>query len=186
MANAAFCLATDEMHARAIVAKLRSVGFIDDDISVLMQDGVGSRNFAIEQHTKAPEGTTVGVGAGGVVGGAVGVLAGLGALAIPGVGPLIAAGPLLAGLSGMAAGATVGGLVGGLVGFGIPEYEASVYEGKLKSGHILVSAHAETKDAIRRATAVFHDAGGMNVTVGHTPPGTRQTPSANWLGAPPQ
>jgi hypothetical protein len=186
MANAAFCLATDEVHARSIVAKLKSVGFGDDDISVLMQDGAAARSFGIEQHTKAPEGTTVGVGAGGVLGGAVGVLAGLGALAIPGIGPLVAAGPLLAGLSGMAAGATVGGIVGSLVGFGMPEFEAKVYEGKLKTGHVLVSAHADTKERLAKATAAFADLGGMNVTSADAKPVPKLTPPSNWLGSSPQ
>jgi hypothetical protein len=122
---------------------------------VLLPDRAGSRDFAHEQHTKAPEGAAAGAVAGGVTVGILGWLVGIGSLAIPGVGPFIAAGPIMAALGGVAAGGAVGGLVGTLVGFGIPEYEAKQYEGKLKSGNILISVHAEDSAERKAAEEIF-------------------------------
>src|SRR6188768_4444137 len=133
-----------ETQAQQIVSELQAGGTSSSEISVLFPDKRGTKDFAHEHNTKAPEGAVAGVGAGGLIGGTIGLLAGIGALAIPGVGPLIAAGPLMAALSGAAAGATVGGVAGALVGLGIPEIEAKKYEGKLKGGNILVSVHVET------------------------------------------
>src|ERR1700753_1440714 len=116
------------LEAERIVSVVKSAGYSDNDISVLLPDQEGTKDFAHDNSTKAPEGAVTGASAGGVVGGALGLAAGLGALAIPGVGPLIAAGPIMAALSGVAVGATVGGLGGALVGMGIPEYEAKMYE----------------------------------------------------------
>src|SRR5687768_17343989 len=117
--------------AETILGALQQIGIASSDISILFPDKAGTRDFAHEHHTKAPEGAVAGASAGGVLGGAIGLLAGVGALAIPGLGPFIAAGPLMAALSGAAAGATAGGIVGALVGLGIPEIEAKHYEGKL-------------------------------------------------------
>jgi tetrahydromethanopterin S-methyltransferase subunit C len=108
---------------------------------VLLPDHQGSKDFAHEKHTKAPEGTTTGVAAGGTIGGTLGLLAGIGALAIPGVGPFIAAGPIMGALAGLGVGGAVGGLVGALVGMGMPEYEAKRYEGRIKAGGVLLSVH---------------------------------------------
>src|ERR1700732_4230208 len=131
MANkSVFCLARDEAQAVRIVDDLKAAGFSHNDISVLLPDKAGTKDFAHEQHTKAPEGAATGAGTGGVLGGALGWLVGIGALAIPGVGPFIAAGPIMAALAGAGVGAAVGGLTGALVGMGIPEYEAKRYEGK--------------------------------------------------------
>lgn len=141
--------------AEVLVGQLRAAGFADNDISVLFPDKKGSRDFAHEHSTKAPEGAIAGASAGGAVGGTIGLLAGIGLLAIPGVGPLIAAGPILAALSGAAAGATVGGITGALVGLGIPEIEAKQYENKVKDGNILVSVHAEDEERRDRAKAVL-------------------------------
>src|SRR4030095_13155260 len=116
-----------------------------NDISVLFPDKSGTRDFAHEQNTKAPEGAAAGAGTGGILGGALGWLVGIGTLAIPGLGPFIAAGPIMAALSGAAAGAALGGITGALLRMGIPEYEAQRYEGKLKEGNILISVH--TKDS---------------------------------------
>jgi hypothetical protein len=132
MAKAVFGIARSESQAVAIVERLRAAGFSNNDISVLFPDRTGTKDFAHEQHTKAPEGAAAGAGTGGVLGGALGWLVGIGALAIPGLGPFIAAGPIMAALSGAAAGAALGGLTGALIGMGIPEYEAKRYEGKIK------------------------------------------------------
>ena len=130
-------------------------GFTTADVSVLMADTQGSRDFGHETHTKAPEAATTGVAAGGTIGGTLGLLAGIGALAIPGVGPLIAAGPIMGALAGAGVGGAVGGVVGALVGLGIPEYEAKRYEGRIKEGGVLLSAHCDTSDQIDRAKAIL-------------------------------
>lgn len=155
MSNSVFCIAKTETQAEAIVEDLRRAGFSNDDISALFPDKRGTRDFAHEQHTKAPEGATTGAGAGGLLGGALGWLAGIGALAIPGVGPLIAAGPIMAALGGAAVGAAVGGVGGALVGLGMPEYEAKRYEGKIREGNILISVHTEDSDERSRVKEIF-------------------------------
>jgi len=155
MSTAVFCIAPSEAIANNIVARLKSKGFSDDDISVLFPDKSSTRDFAHEKHTKAPEGATVGASAGGVVGGTVGLLAGIGLLAIPGVGPFIAAGPIMAALSGIAVGATVGGITGALVGMGIPELVAKRYEGKVKDGNILISVHTDESEEVADAKEIF-------------------------------
>src|SRR5215813_9365993 len=134
--KAVFCLARDEAQAARIVNELRAAGFPNDDISALLPDKGSSREFAHQKGTKAPEGAVAGAGTGGVLGGVLGWLAGAGALAIPGLGPFIAA------LSGAAVGATAGSVVGALVGTGIPEYEAKRYEARLREGRILLSVHS--------------------------------------------
>src|SRR5689334_9859575 len=122
MANkAVFGLYSGRGQAENAVEQLRINGFRSTDISVLFADNVGTKDFAHEKGTKAPEGATTGATSGAVVGGALGWLAGIGALAIPGVGPLIAAGPIMAALSGVGVGAAVGGVGGALIGMGIPE-----------------------------------------------------------------
>ena len=155
MAKAVFCIAKSEEQATQIVNQLKEAGFSNDDVSVLLPDRAGSRDFAHEHHTKAPEGAAAGAVAGGVMAGVFGWLVGIGTVAIPGVGPLIAAGPILAALSGAAAGGAVGGLAGGLVGLGIPEYEAKQYEGKVKNGNILISVHAEDSKERSIAKKIF-------------------------------
>ena len=155
MAKAVFCIAKSEEQATSIVNQLKEAGFANDDVSVLLPDRAGSRDFAHEHHTKAPEGAATGAIAGGVMAGVLGWLVGIGSLAIPGVGPLIAAGPILAALSGAAAGGAVGGLAGGLVGLGIPEYEAKQYEGKVKNGNILISVHTEDSKERSIAKKIF-------------------------------
>jgi hypothetical protein len=150
-----FCIAKNEEQAVFIVDQLKEAGFSNNDVSVLMPDRAGTRDFAHEQHTKAPEGAAAGALAGGVAAGVLGWLVGIGSLAIPGVGPLIAAGPIMAALSGVAAGGAVGGMAGALVGFGIPEYEAKQYEGKVKDGNILISVHAEDSDERDAVKEIF-------------------------------
>jgi hypothetical protein len=150
-----FCIAHDETQACRIVDDLKTNGFSDNDVSVLLSDRQGTRDFALEKNTKAPEGAATGVATGGLLGGALGWLAGIGAIAIPGIGPIIAAGPIVAALSGAALGAAAGGLTGALIGMGIPEYEAKRYEGKIRSGGILISVHADDADETRRAKDIF-------------------------------
>jgi hypothetical protein len=130
-------------------------GFRKEDISVLLQDNLGTKDFAHEKHTKAPEGATAGVVAGGAIGGTLGLLAGIGMLAIPGIGPLIAAGPIMATLAGVGSGGIVGGLIGALAGMGIPEFEAKRYEGLIKEGGILVSVHCDNSEWVDRAKEVL-------------------------------
>jgi hypothetical protein len=150
--------------AEAIVAQLQRGGFSTDDISVLFPDKQGTRDFAHEKSTKAPEGATVGVSAGGVIGGTLGLLAGIGALAIPGLGPFIAAGPIMAALSGAAAGAAVGGVAGALIGLGIPEIEAKKYEGKVRGGNILIAVHTESSQGRKAAEDALERCGAHDIS----------------------
>lgn len=144
---------------------LISAGFPAADISVLLPESLGGpKNVGTEKATKAPEGTATGVTVGGAIGGALGVLVGVGALAIPGLGPFIAAGPIMAGLAGLGVGGAVGGVTGALVGMGIPEFEAKRYEGRLKSGGILLSVHCDTSDEIKRAKEVLKTTGAEDVS----------------------
>jgi hypothetical protein len=163
MAKAVFCIVSTYPKAELIVDKLKTAGFSNNDISVLFPDTQGTKDFAHEKNTKAPEGAATGAGAGGVLGGALGWLAGIGALAIPGVGPFVAAGPIMAALGGAAVGATVGGITGALVGMGIPEFEAKRYEGKLKAGNILISVHSDNSKETDRAEAIFKTAGAEDI-----------------------
>src|ERR1043166_6291298 len=155
MSKSVFCLCDTTGQAENIVDELKAAGFSNNDISVLFPDKAGTRDFAHEQHTKAPEGAATGAGTGGVLGGALGWLVGIGTLAIPGLGPFVAAGPIMAALGGAAAGATLGGITGALIGMGIPEYEAKMYEGKIKQGNILIAVHSENGDERSRAKTIF-------------------------------
>lgn len=150
-------------HAERAVDTIIAAGFPSADISVLLPDTESTKEFAHHKDTKAPEGTTAGVTAGGVIGGTLGVLVGVGALAIPGVGPLIAAGPIMAGLAGLGVGGAVGGLVGALVGMGIPEYEAKRYEGHVKNGGTLLSVHCDTSEEITRAKDLLKSTGATDI-----------------------
>src|SRR5436190_8165446 len=150
--------------AENAVDRLLAQGFRNEDISVLLQDNVGTKDFAHEKHTKAPEGTATGAVAGAAVGGTLGLLTGIGALAIPGLGPFIAAGPIMATLAGLGSGGVVGGIVGALVGMGIPEYEAKRYEGRVKEGGILMSVHADNSDWTKRAKNILEQAGAEDIS----------------------
>jgi len=158
-----FCLATSRNQAEQIVDRLKAANFSNNDISVLFPDKGTSRDFAHEKNTKAPEGAVTGAGTGGVIGGALGWIVGIGALAIPGVGPFIAAGPIMAALGGAAIGAAAGGIAGGLIGLGIPELEAKRYEGKIKEGNLLLSVHTENSEEITRAKDIFTKAGAQDI-----------------------
>lgn len=161
--KAVYCIAKTDVQAEDIVSELQAQGVPASEISVLFPDKGGSRDFAHEHHTKAPEGTATGATAGGVVGGGLGLLAGIGALAIPGVGPFIAAGPIMAALSGAAIGATIGGLTGALIGLGIPEYEAKAYETKIKNGNILIAVHTRDSDEVSRVKDLFKAANAEDI-----------------------
>jgi hypothetical protein len=162
--TAVFGIYHNANQAERVVERLREEGFSNDDISVLLQDEQGSRDFAHEKNTKAPEGTAAGVTVGGVVGGGLGLLAGIGALAIPGLGPLIAAGPIMGALAGLGVGGAVGGLIGALVGMGIPEYEAKRYEGHIKAGGVLLSVHCDTSGEITRAKELLKHTGAQDIS----------------------
>jgi len=164
MAKAVIAIAKSEDQAVRIVEQLKAAGFSNNDVSVLLPDRAGSRDFAHEHHTKAPEGAAAGAVVGGLAAGALGWLVGIGSLAIPGVGPLIAAGPIMAALSGAAAGGAVGGLAGALVGLGIPEYEAKQYEGKVKNGNILISVHTDDSKQRQIAKEIFERAHAEDVS----------------------
>lgn len=153
--------------AEEAVDALRRAGFRNTDISALFPDNAGTKDFAHEKNTKAPEGATTGGASGLVVGGVLGWLVGIGALAIPGIGPLIAAGPIVAALAGAGALGTVGGIVGALVGMGIPEYEAKRYEGRVKHGGILLSVHCDSHDWAKRAEEILKASGGEDVSSTH-------------------
>jgi hypothetical protein len=162
--KAVFCIANSEGQARSIVEAAREAGFSSDDVSALLPDRGGSRDFAHEQHTKAPEGVAAGAVGGGVLGGIGGWLVGIGTLAIPGLGAFVAAGPIMAALGGAAAGAATGGLTGLLIGYGMPEYEAKRYEGKVRSGNILLSIHTEDGEEVTRAKNIFKQAGAEDIS----------------------
>ena len=164
MAKAVFGLVDNEFQAERIVEELRNAGFSNNDISVLFPDKTGTRDFAHEQHTKAPEGAATGAATGGVLGGVAGWLIGIGTLAIPGLGPFIAAGPIMAALAGAGVGAAAGGLTGALIGIGMPEYEAKLYEGKIKEGNILIAVHSENSDETKRAKDIFERADAHDVS----------------------
>jgi hypothetical protein len=162
--TAAFGIYRTREQAEAAVDTLTANGFRAADISVLMPENIGTKDFAHEKNTKAPEGAATGAGTGAVIGGTLGLLAGIGALAIPGLGPFIAAGPIMGALAGAGAGGTVGGLIGALVGMGIPEYEAKRYEGLVKSGKILLSVHCDNSEWTGKAKEILERTGAEDVS----------------------
>src|SRR4029077_6417160 len=151
------------------VNALREAGFRNTDVSVLFPENAGTKDFAHEKGTKAPEGATAGAGTGAVVGGALGWLAGIGALTIPGVGPLVAAGPIMAALAGVGVGGAsgaIGGITGTLIGMGIPECEAKRYEGQIRKGGILLSVHCDSSDWTRKAKGILERTGAKDIAPG--------------------
>ncbi len=159
-----FCIAKSRSQAEQIIERLQSSGFPSSEISILMPDTDGKHDIGHVKATKAPEGAKTGAAAGGLTGGVIGLLAGIGALAIPGVGPLIAAGPIVAALTGAGVGGTAGGIVGGLVGLGIPEIEAKRYDQKLRAGNYVIAVHARDDDEEDRAEQIFEDADAEDIT----------------------
>ncbi len=165
MANTAvFGIYATRHQVENAVDELKRAGFRNTDISVLFPENVGTKEFAHEKDTKAPEGTATGVITGGVIGGALGWLAGIGSLAIPGVGPLIAAGPIIGALTGIGAGGVIGGIAGALIGMGIPEYEAKRYEGRIKRGNILLSVHSDNSDWTKKAKTILEETGAEDIS----------------------
>ena len=161
--TAVFGIYRNRVSVENAVDALRAAGFRNTDISVLFPENEGTKDFAHEKHTKAPEGTATGATSGAVVGGGLGWLVGIGALAIPGLGPFIAAGPIVATLAGAGAGGVLGGIAGALVGMGIPEYEAKRYEGRIKEGGMLLSVHSDNSEWTRRAKEILERTGAQDV-----------------------
>ncbi len=165
MANTAvFGIYKSRTQVERAVDQLRESGFRNTDISVLFPVNEGTKEFAHEKGTKAPEGAATGAGSGAVIGGTLGWLAGVGALAIPGVGPFIAAGPIMAALAGAGVGGAVGGVLGGLIGMGIPEYEAKRYEGLIKNGGILLSVHSDDSEWTAKAKRILEASGAEDIS----------------------
>ncbi|GFO58899.1 hypothetical protein GMST_12240 [Geomonas silvestris] len=162
---AVFGIYRTRQNVEEAVQALQNADFRSTDISVLFSENLGTKDFAHEKHTKMPEGTSAGAGTGAVIGGALGWLTGIGALAIPGIGPFIAAGPIVSLLAGIGAGSVVGGIAGALVGMGIPEYEAKRYEGRIKEGGILLSVHCDNADWKKRAVEILKQTGAGDVGI---------------------
>src|SRR5712672_3335122 len=163
--TAVFGIYRSRVSVENAVDRLRQENFRNTDISVLFPENEGTKDFAHVKNTKAPEGAATGATSGAVIGGGLGWLAGIGALAIPGVGPLIAAGPIVAALAGAAVGGATGGIVGGLIGLGIPEIEAKRYDEKLKKGNYLVAVHTDESEDVDRAKHIFKTVGAENISV---------------------
>lgn len=168
MARVISCIVEEYPSAARIISELKDAGFQDDDISVLMHDRADRRDVMHERITETPDsaakGAMAGAGAGGLIGGVAGLVAGLAALAIPGVGPLLAIGPIFTALSGAAVGAAFGGLTGTMVGLGVPEIEARRYESRLASGGVFVSVHAENDEELRTARDILQRGGAIDIS----------------------
>jgi len=165
--TAVYGLYKDRTGVEEAVEALKQSGFRNTDISVLFADNQGSKDFAHEKHTKAPEGALVGASSGALLGGTLGWLAGIGLLAVPGIGPFVAAGPIMALLAGVGVGGTFGTIVGSLVGMGMPEYEAKRYEGRIRDGGILFSAHCDSAEWVTRAKELLKQTGAENIAAAH-------------------
>lgn len=161
--NAVFGIFLTRETAEEAVSALRSEGFRNTDISALLPDNVGTKDLGVEKATKAPETGVVGAGSGAVLGGVFGWLAGIGVLAVPGIGPLVAGGPIVAAFAGAGAAGALGGVVGALLGFGMPEYEAKRYEGRVKRGGVLLSIHCDSSDWVKRAEKILKRAGAEDI-----------------------
>jgi hypothetical protein len=162
--TAAFGIYQNRADVEFAVEELKKEGFRNTDISVLFPYNQGTKDFAVEKHTKVPEGAATGATSGAVIGGTLGWLAGIGALAIPGIGPLIAAGPIVAALAGAGAGGAIGGITGALVGMGIPEFEAKRYEGRVKDGGILLSVHCDDHNWSKQAKEIMQRTSAQDVS----------------------
>jgi Protein of unknown function (DUF3341) len=161
--TAVFGIYPDYVTVDNAVNELQAGGFRNTDISVLFPENEGTKDFAIKKGTKAPEGTAAGATTGAVIGGGLGWLAGIGALTIPGIGPFIAAGPIVAALAGVGVGGALGGITGALIGMGIPEYEAKRYEGRIKNGGILLSVHSDNSEWTKRAKKILEQTGAEDI-----------------------
>jgi len=154
----------DRFHAENGIDRLRASGFRAEDISLLLPDNISNKDMKVEGNSKAPEGAVTGGALGAATGGVLGWLVGIGTLAIPGVGPFIAAGPIMAALAGMGAGATLGSVSGALIGAGLPEYEAKRYEGRVKAGGVLISIHCDNSDWTKRAKETLESLGAEDIS----------------------
>jgi hypothetical protein len=171
MATSVFAIYNNREEIERTVDALRSNGFRATDVSVLWPENVGTKDLAHERHTTAPDGAAAGAGTGALIGGTLGWLAGIGALAIPGVGPFIAAGPIIAALAGAGAGGAVAGITGALIGYGVPEYEAKRYEGRVRKGGLLLSVHADNREWAKKAHDLLVQTGGQDVSSADEPKG---------------
>ena len=172
MANTSvFAIYNTKDEIERTVDALRAAGFRATDISVLWPENVGTKDLVHERHTKAPEGAAAGAGTGALIGGTLGWLAGIGALAIPGIGPFIAAGPIIAALAGAGAAGAVGGITGALLGYGVPEYEAKRYEGRVRKGGLLLSVHADNREWAKKAQDLLMQTGGQDISAADEPKG---------------
>ena len=172
MANTSvFAIYNTKDEIERTVDALRAAGFRATDISVLWPENVGTKDLVHERHTKAPEGAAAGAGTGALIGGTLGWLAGIGALAIPGIGPFIAAGPIIAALAGAGAAGAVGGITGALLGYGVPEYEAKRYEGRVRKGGLLLSVHADNREWAKKAQDLLVQTGGQDISSADEPKG---------------
>jgi ActD protein len=162
--TAVFGIYTSRVNTQNAVDALRTAGYRNTDISLLLPENLGTKDLGYEKATKAPEGAATGAGSGAVIGGALGWLAGIGALVIPGLGPFIAAGPIMGLLSGVGVGGAIGGVTGALIGAGMPEYEAKRYEGRVKSGGILLSVHCDDSEWAKRAKKILDETGAQDIS----------------------
>jgi hypothetical protein len=153
-----------QIEAENSLDRLKLEGFNNSDVSILFSSNEQTANFAHENSTKAPEGAATGSLSGATIGGVLGWLAGIGTLAIPGAGPFIAAGPIMATLAGAGVGGALGGLTGALIGLGIPEYEAKIYEGKVNDGGVLVSVNAPNKQWATKARELLEATGAEDIS----------------------
>jgi hypothetical protein len=169
--TAVFGIYSDRLAVEEALEHLRASGFRGTDVSVLFPDNQGTKDFAHEKNAKAPEGVTTGAVAGGITGGVLGWLTGIGALAIPGLGPFIAAGPIVAAIAGAGAVGALGGIIGALVGMGIPEYEAKRYEGRIREGGVLMSVHCDSAEWVNRAREAMRETGAQDIASAGEKPG---------------
>ena len=162
--TAVFGIYSTQDQVEESIQALRNNNFRTEDISILFSENEGSKDFAHVKSTKAPEGASAGAAGGAVIGGVLGWLAGIGAIAIPGIGPFIAAGPIMAALAGVGVGGTVGGIAGSLAGMGIPEYEAKRYEGRVRKGGYLMSVHCDDGEWVAKAKEILRQTGAEDIS----------------------
>jgi hypothetical protein len=161
--SSVFGVYQDRLAVEEAMDVLRAAGFRRADISVLFQENEGTKDFAHQQNTKAPEGAAIGSIVGGIIGGVLGWLANLGVLAIPDLSPLVVAGPIVSALAGVGAVGAIGGIIGGLAGLGVPEYEAKRFVGRIKQGDVLMSVHCDHDDWVKRARNLLLQTGAEGI-----------------------
>src|SRR5258708_7705905 len=159
-AAAVFGIYMKRVQVDKAVETLRTDGFRTTDISALFPDNAGNKDYT---YGSSSESAVAGLGAGAAIGGALGLLAGIGALAVPGFGPFITAGPIMGALAGAAAIGTLGGVAGTLVGLGMPEHEAKRYEGRIRNGGILLSVHCDDAEWTRKAKSILKTTGAHDI-----------------------